>query len=347
MAISAQQQHPQSKHDRHRSTKQPLCSEDRDASKSVMRVCFSFAAYAKSLIDHLTTNCHVPVHEGLSDDEFREIEAALRFKFPPDLRSILREGLLVGAGFPNWRAASKQQLQLLINLPILEVCKSVRDGGFWMNAWGVKPGEKKHAVAEAERRMREASPAMIPIYKRFYIPAYPNLTGNPVFEVDGGEVRAAGFDIAGFFEHRAEFSDLRVKAPAWKATEARRIGTWTALAADGRGGSGGWWWWSGGKCGGEFGRQLEDAFWRLRDGGWDVDEVSQMMRMDGYDCADRGVMDGRDGCNGFKKRLSEILIKGGWCHDDVVYSLDLKKGKTLKGMTNYHRLPRYSSNSQI
>uniref|UniRef100_A0A7N0T553 Knr4/Smi1-like domain-containing protein n=1 Tax=Kalanchoe fedtschenkoi TaxID=63787 RepID=A0A7N0T553_KALFE len=286
-----------------------------------MRVCFSFAAYAKSLIDHLITNCHVPVQEGLSDDEFSEIEAALSFKFPPDLRSILREGVPVGAGFPNWRSASKQQLQLLIDLPILEICKAVRDGGFWMNAWGVKPSDKEQAVAEAERRIRGAAPALIPIYKRFCIPDDPNLAGNPVLEVADGEVRIAGFDIAGFFEERVEFSDRRVRAPAWKATEARNIAVWTEMAAAGRGGSGGWWW-GRGRCGAEFGRRLEDAFWRLRDGGWDVEEVSEMMRMDGQDYVDRVEMDGWDGV---RRRLSELLYKGGWCVDDVIYLLDLEE----------------------
>ncbi|GFZ02531.1 hypothetical protein Acr_15g0011390 [Actinidia rufa] len=82
------------------------------------RVCFSFAAYAKAVIDHLRA-CHVPVDDPLSDDEFATVESNFRFIFPPDLRSILQEGLPVGPGFPNWRSASPQQLQILTTLPIL------------------------------------------------------------------------------------------------------------------------------------------------------------------------------------------------------------------------------------
>lgn len=145
----------------------------------------------------------------------------------------------------------------------------------------MKPKDKDQAVELAERKLRSA-PVLIPVYKTFYIPSEPNQAGNPVFEVIGGRVKVAGFDIVGFFERRVEFSDRRVMAPAWKAKEARKVMMWTEISEVERCGSGGWWW----RCGGgefEFGfeRGLEDAFWKLRDGGWGVDEVMEMMRMDG------------------------------------------------------------------
>ncbi|KAL9660442.1 hypothetical protein QQ045_025257 [Rhodiola kirilowii] len=314
MAISTQQplHLPRSSNDRNRtldrSSKQSVRTNYGNASKSIMRVCFSFAAYAKSLIDHLITNCHIPVQEGLSDDEFRQIEATLGFQFPPDLRSILREGIPVGAGFPNWRSASKQQLQVLIKLPLLGISKSVGDGIFWLNSWGVKPRYREQAVMVAEKMLR-AAPPLIPIYKNFYIPSDPNLAGNPVFDVTGGEVRVAGFDIAGFFEQRVEFSDRRVMAPAWKATETRRIVTWTDMAEAGREGSGGWW--CGAKCGGELAKGLEEAFWKLRDGGWDEEEVMEMMQMDGQDYVDRVETNGVDESKGIKGRLCELLNRDG------------------------------------
>ncbi|KAJ4949832.1 hypothetical protein NE237_008309 [Protea cynaroides] len=56
------------------------------------RVRFSFAAYAKNVINHLK-KCKIPIDDGLSDDEFSSIESTFGFSFPPDLRSILREGL--------------------------------------------------------------------------------------------------------------------------------------------------------------------------------------------------------------------------------------------------------------
>ncbi|KAJ4954213.1 hypothetical protein NE237_031045 [Protea cynaroides] len=56
------------------------------------RVCFSFAAYAKNVINHLK-KCQIPIDDGPSDDEFSSIESTFGFSFPPDLRSILCEGL--------------------------------------------------------------------------------------------------------------------------------------------------------------------------------------------------------------------------------------------------------------
>ena len=40
---------------------------------------------------------------GLSPLEFQRIEAIHRFRFPPDLRSLLSCALPVGPSFPDWR----------------------------------------------------------------------------------------------------------------------------------------------------------------------------------------------------------------------------------------------------
>ncbi|KAF5961115.1 hypothetical protein HYC85_002324 [Camellia sinensis] len=177
------------------------------------RVCFSFAAYAKKVIQHLES-CNVPIAEGLTDDEFSAVESQFNFTFPPDLRSILQEGLPVGPGFPNWRSSSSQQLEILTNLPILSLCKQVSIHNFWAHSWGDQPNDTNEAVQLAKRFLKNKSPILVPIYRHCYIPSSPNLAGNPVFYVHGADVRLASFDVAGFF-HRVDF-------PVWAATEPRR-----------------------------------------------------------------------------------------------------------------------------
>ncbi|EYU44537.1 hypothetical protein MIMGU_mgv1a018662mg [Erythranthe guttata] len=211
------------------------------ANPKPLRVCFSYAAYAKNLIHYLTSS-NIPVDPGLSDAEFSAVESSFGFTFPPDLRSILQEGLPVGPGFPNWRSSSKQQLEILANLPILGICKEVSKNEFWIDSWGDRPEDADGAARLAGILLKEA-PILVPIYRRFYISSAPCVAGNPVFYVHGGDVRLWSFDISGFFQRiefrmsggggevsrRQTLSSL-FAAPAWAATEARRIEFWTDIA---------------------------------------------------------------------------------------------------------------------
>lgn len=310
------------------------------------RVCFSYAAYAKNIIDHLKS-LDIPVEEGLSDAEFSAVESSFNFSFPPDLRSILREGLPVGTGFPNWRSASNQQLEVLTNLPILGLCKEISRRKFWIDSWGRRPDDNDKAVVLARGLLRTV-PVLVPIYRHFYISSAPCLAGNPVFYVHGGEVKVWSFDLAGFFQ-RVEFRRLDeealrmpslsnlLNAPAWAATEARRIEFWTGLVEAAREkspASGGYGiqrlrWWDLDGC-------LEEVARRLRDGGWKEEDVREMMMMDGgdqrLDHAGNDDDDDDDKTNGkmitdregvarHVRSLSRTLLRGGWSTEDVVDSL--------------------------
>ncbi|KAK9284905.1 hypothetical protein L1049_024086 [Liquidambar formosana] len=283
-----------------------------------MKVCFSFAAYAKTVIEHLKA-CNIPVLEGLTDSEFSSIESAVGFTFPPDLRSVLCEGLPVGPGFPNWRSASHQQLEILTNLPILGIRKEVFRRNFWCETWGDQPADPDKALALAKRFLKKA-PVLVPIYRHCYIPSSPNLAGNPVFYINGCDIRLWSFDLAGFFK-KVEFSPGSVKmarqvnTPAWAATSARRVKFWSDMAEVARRCTRGWW-------SGELGRCLGEVFWMLRDGGWKEEEVREMMMMDGGDRERKGGgKRDKEGVVWHVRVLSLKLLRGGWSTEDVVYSL--------------------------
>lgn len=291
------------------------------------RVCFSFAAYAKNLVDHLKA-CKIPVSDGLSDDEFASIEAEFGFVFPPDLRSILREGLPVGAGFPNWRSSSHQQLEIFVSLPISGLCNEVSKGNFWCRSWGSRPKSEREALVLAKRFL-ERSPVLVPIYRHCYIPARPSLAGNPVFYVRGAIFRYAGYDVAGFFEEVVFRPAVGMTAPAWAAKAARRIEFWSDLA-ERRDGTCEWndvtcGWWEvtcgEGKvtCRG----WLEEMKWRLREGGWKEEEVREMM--DGQDdgLAARAGLRDKDSVVWQVRLLSLDMRKAGWSKEDVAYALGL------------------------
>lgn len=313
--------------------------------RSTKLVCFSFAAYAKTLIDNLKS-LDIPILPGLNDAEFADIESTFNFTFPPDLRSILREGLPVGSAFPNWRSSSHQQLHILLNLPVLSLSKNISLNNFWSDSWGQKPQDKNHALSLA-KKLLEKAPVLVPIYRNCYAPSTPNMAGNPVFYIDTEEVKVLSFDLSAFFKEiefvkagSGVFKPLARKSkvldmPAWAAKEARRIEFWTEVAERGRrvvardetrG------WWSGGGIETGLGLEccMDEVFWKLRDGGWKEEDVREMMMMDGCDYRNKknsGVQmvgDPRESVVMHVRLLSVVLLRAGWSEEDVVYSLNLQ-----------------------
>eukprot|EP01018_Ginkgo_biloba_P002094 Gb_06072 [translate_table: standard] len=181
------------------------------AKNNARRVCFSFAAYAKNVIDHLR-RCQVPIARGLTDEEFDRIETTFSFTFPPDLRSILQEGLPVGVGFPNWRSGATQQLRMMMDLPMAGLSCEISKGRFWWRDWGSQPSNTEAALEIARNYFRQA-PVLVPIYSHCYIPCSPNLAGNPIFFVYQKDIFYCGYDVADFFEREA-FIPHNFKPPA-------------------------------------------------------------------------------------------------------------------------------------
>ncbi|XVE86937.1 hypothetical protein DITRI_Ditri18aG0075300 [Diplodiscus trichospermus] len=309
-------------------------------------VCFSFAAYSKTLINHLKS-LNIPILPGLTDQEFSSIESNFHFTFPPDLRSILQEGLPADPSFPNWRSSSPQQLNILLNLPFLSLSKNVTLHNFWLDSWGPKPSDSNEALALV-RKLLQTAPLLVPIYRNCYIPSTPNMAGNPVFYVDGEEVRILSFDISRFFQEveflrkggvfkpfmRKKTNSVNKNVPAWAATAARRIEFWTDVAERGRkmvarGATRGWWSRGETEGGAGLGGCLDEVYWRLREGGWREEDVREMMMMDGCDHNDNKgksgnhlVRDAEDAAL-HVRFLSVVLLRAGWTREDVVYSLDL------------------------
>ncbi|PPR85781.1 hypothetical protein GOBAR_AA34910 [Gossypium barbadense] len=301
----------------------PLLKAPKGPTRSKL-LCFSFAAYSKTIIDHLKS-LHIPVFLGLTDQEFSSIESTFHFTFPPDLRSILQEGLPVHPSFPNWRSSSPQQLNILLNLPSLSLSRNIRFHNFWSDSWGSKPSNTNDALAVVKDLLRNA-PLLVPVYRNCYIPSTPNLSGNPVF--------TSGVSKP-FMRKKA--NSVNVNVPAWAATAPRRIEFWTEVEERGRrtvarGVTGGWWNRDEVEREGEsrIGACMEEVFWRLREGGWKEEEVREMMMMiDGSDHNENKemsrtqlMMDGEDAA-WHVRVLSVVLLRAGWSREDVVHSLDL------------------------
>ncbi|KAJ7565980.1 hypothetical protein O6H91_02G083800 [Diphasiastrum complanatum] len=161
-------------------------------------VVFSFSNYGRTVIANLKAH-NVQIASPLSEEEFERIEATFKFSFPPDLRGILREGLPVGAGFPDWRNGGSQQLRMWVKLPMVGICQAVERGSFWWKGWGPQPKDLDQAAIVARAALKKA-PILLPVYGHCYIPTSPNRAGNPLFFIHQLEAFYCGFDVADFFQ---------------------------------------------------------------------------------------------------------------------------------------------------
>lgn len=131
---------------------------------------------------------------GLSDAEVSEIEAAGGFTFPPDLRAFLQLGVPIGRregflkrleidpAFPNWREDPAAIIANSREWVLGAFLDDIEDNDYWRDEWGARPPDINEAHAIAQRHV-EAAPLLIPIHAHRFLPAEPNLAGNPVFSV--------------------------------------------------------------------------------------------------------------------------------------------------------------------
>jgi hypothetical protein len=153
----------------------------------------------------LLRKCGVTLAPGLTKDEIRYAEQMHRFRFPPDLRTFLSSALPVGQGFPDWRTPGSPALLDQMSWPFRGVAFDIEHNVFWYKPWGPRPATLSEAIVLARTGV-ESAPRLIPIYSHRYIPAEPELAGNPVFSVYQTDIIYYGLDLRRYFS--CEFDGL-------------------------------------------------------------------------------------------------------------------------------------------
>lgn len=76
---------------------------------------------------------------------------------------------------------------------------------------------------------------------------------------------------------------------------------------------------------------------KLKDGGWNEDEVKEMMLIDGFDRRvgeERSVSNYKESVVKHVRKMSIELLNGGWSVDDVAYSLSDDSGEIKSGLVD-------------
>jgi hypothetical protein len=168
----------------------------------------------------------VTISPGLSDAELTRAESVVGARFPPDLRSFLSEGLPAGRGFPQWREPESAEIREQLDWPYEGIAFDIEHNAFWWEAWGTRP-PGIHKALQVARACVDQAPRLIPVFGHRYIPAEPELTGNPVFSVYQTDIIYYGVDLATYLRCEFRQSDY-VDAVR---EEPRRIRFWSELVS--------------------------------------------------------------------------------------------------------------------
>lgn len=166
----------------------------------------------------------VAIAPGLAAAEADRAEAVIGAKFPADLRAFLSEGLPSGKGFPNWREPESEAIRDQLVWPFEGMAFDITHNAFWLNTWGTRPPELNEALSIARAKVEEA-PRLIPVAGHRYIPAEPEVSGNPVFSVYQTDIIYYGDDLGAYL--RCEFN--RLPYPDAVHEGLRRIRFWSDL----------------------------------------------------------------------------------------------------------------------
>jgi hypothetical protein len=144
---------------------------------------------------------HVRITPGMSERELDEAEERGEFRFAPEHRTLLGEGLpLGGRSWPDWRDGTAEDLAERLACPREGVLFDVEFNGVWHPDWGTRPAEPGDALDLARERLASV-PVMVPVCSHRYLLGDPDRTGTPVLSMHQTDIIYYGADLADYFRH--------------------------------------------------------------------------------------------------------------------------------------------------
>lgn len=144
------------------------------------------------------------VERGMSERELNQVEERWEFRFAPEHRTLLSEGLPTGSrSWPDWRDGSSEDLAERLARPVDGVLFDVEHNRFWHPEWDPRPASTQDALDVARAQLAKV-PVMVPIFSHRYLAADPSRTGMPVLSMYQTDIIYYGTDLVDYFHH--EFS---------------------------------------------------------------------------------------------------------------------------------------------
>ncbi|WP_431967446.1 hypothetical protein [Actinacidiphila sp. bgisy160] len=154
---------------------------------------------ARALLSML--HAGVEIEQGMSERELDGVEERWGFRFAPEHRALLGEGLPVGSqSWPDWRDGDPEDLAGRLSWPVEGVLFDVERNGFWHPDWVPRPAAAQDALDLARTYMAKV-PVMVPIYSHRYLLGDSDRTGTPVLSMYQTDIIYYGTDLVDYFHH--------------------------------------------------------------------------------------------------------------------------------------------------
>ena len=147
---------------------------------------------------------NITLYDGLTDEEFENIEKFYSIKFPISLRTLYKSFL---PEFYNWRDFSEEnvnKIKYYLNWPIEGILFDIQNNGFWKKCFGQRTNDinenKKIALEFLENSNNETVPKLIPVYAHRYVPCYPDIMDIPVISVYQTDIVFYGKNLEDYFK---------------------------------------------------------------------------------------------------------------------------------------------------
>lgn len=166
----------------------------------------------------------VSLSPGLTHRETSAVEVFLGVQLPPDLVSFLQSVLPLGSRFPNWRKLDTPELNAQLEAPFQGIAFDIEHNAFWWPTWGARPLQVHDAIAIAREQLAK-EPPLVPVFGHRYLPAAPQVAGNPVISVHQTDIIYYGSDLRRYIAR--EFGSLTHTEAI--AGPRRRIHFWSDI----------------------------------------------------------------------------------------------------------------------
>lgn len=175
--------------------------------------------YSSQVILSLLKKKGFELGPGLNDVQLHEVESAFKAKIPDSYRGLLKAGVPLGEGFPDW--SNPQKVAEETQKTLQDIFKfDIQNNEYWIEEFGVKPNTNKLATVRALEVISTWQP-LFPVYGHRFITSRP-IDKAPVISIyQPTDAIIYGANLHEYFlnefdnEHEFYVSEIQHEIPDW------------------------------------------------------------------------------------------------------------------------------------